>query len=76
MSSKKDSYGKFTGSERISGKKASDAFKSGNNAGMLFKKEAKNANDTKEYTMALHKLRIAENKNNGESLRGYFNDKN
>lgn len=81
----KPSAGSFTGSNRISGKKASDALKSGNNAGMLYKKEIKSASiehskthDTREYVrqtvMAQHKLRIAEKKSNGDSLRGYFGE--
>jgi hypothetical protein len=88
MSSKKESKSNtkiFTGSNRISGKKASDALKSGNNAGMLYKKEIKEAsvshaqtNNTREYvrqsTMAMHKLRIAEKQPNGDCLRGYFGE--
>ena len=45
---------------RLAGKTASDAFKAGNNAGMLFKKEAKAATTTQDYTKALTKLRSAE----------------
>ena len=75
----------FTGSNRISGKKASDALKSGNNAGMLYKKEIKEASvqhsqthNTQEYVrrtvMAQHKLRIAEKSKNGDCLRGWFGE--
>jgi hypothetical protein len=47
---------------RISGKSASDALKGGNNAGMLFKKEAKATTNIVEYRSALQKLRMKETK--------------
>lgn len=55
--------------QRLSGKVASDAFKKGNNAGMLFKKDAKAATNIHEYRDALQKLRMKESQNN--DLRGY-----
>jgi hypothetical protein len=70
------------GRNRISGKTSSDALKSGNNAGMLFLKEAKRIEPTfqqdrkqatREYTEALWKLRIAEKSSNGDVLRGFGN---
>ena len=56
---------------RISGKSASDALKKGNNAGMLFKKEAKAATNVTEYRTALQKLRVAESGPKGDSLRAW-----
>ena len=47
---------------RLSGKAASDTFKDRNNAGMLFKKEAKAATNIHEYRAALQKLRMKETK--------------
>jgi hypothetical protein len=47
---------------RLSGKSASNAFKNGNNAGMLFKKDAKAATNIHEYRTALQKLRMKETK--------------
>lgn len=54
---------------RLSGKTASDTFKGGNNAGMLFKKEAKAATTTTEYRTALERLRAAEIKD--DRLRSF-----
>jgi len=48
---------------RLSGKTASDAFKEGNNAGMLFKKEAKAATNIHDYRTALQRLRMKETDN-------------
>ena len=45
---------------RLSGKTASDALKKGNNAGMVYKKEAKAATTVQGQLQALQKLRIAE----------------
>ena len=68
------------GRNRISGKTSSDALKSGNNAGMLFLKEAKRIEPTfqqdrkqatREYTEALWKLRVAEKSSNGDVLRSF-----
>lgn len=55
--------------QRLSGKVASDVFKQGNNAGMLFKKDAKAATNIQEYRDALQKLRMKESQNN--DFRGY-----
>lgn len=56
---------------RLSGKQASDAFKSGNNAGMLYKKDAKAATNVQEYRDALQKLRMKEASSTDSSLRGW-----
>jgi hypothetical protein len=56
---------------RLSGKDASDAFKNRNNAGMLFKKEAKAATNIGEYRSALERLRMKEGSSN--NLRKYTN---
>ena len=47
---------------RLSGKAASDSLKMGNNAGMLFKKDAKAATNIHQYRSALQKLRMKETK--------------
>jgi len=47
-------------SQRLTGKVASDVFKKGNNAGMLFKKDAKAATNIHEYRTALQKFRMKE----------------
>jgi len=60
---------------RISGKAASDTFKKGNNAGMLFKKEAKAATTVDEYTASLQRLRSKEIDKGGDSLRKYAGEK-
>jgi hypothetical protein len=66
------------GDNRISGKRASDALKAGNNAGMNFLKEAKRiepmfAQDrhaaVRQYTNALYTLRISEKGANGDVLK-------
>ena len=66
---------------RMSGKTASDAFKSGNNSGMNFLKESKrviplfdkNPSDAlRQNTLSLHKLRASEKAHNGDLLRGFF----
>lgn len=56
---------------RLSGKQASDAFKGGNNAGMLFKKDAKGATNIQEYRDSLQKLRMKEAASKDDSLRGW-----
>lgn len=66
--------GRAAGAVRLSGKTASDALKAGNNAGMRFKKEAKAATSTRDYTRALQKLRVAETGPKGDSLRRYFGE--
>lgn len=58
---------------RLSGKTASDAFKSGNNAGMLFKKEAKASTNIGDYRSSLECLRMKEASSNDNSLRKYTN---
>jgi hypothetical protein len=58
---------------RLSGKTASDAFKSGNNAGMLFKKEAKASTNIGDYRSSLERLRMKEASSNDNSLRKYTN---
>ena len=58
---------------RLSGKTASDAFKNGNNAGMLFKKEAKASTNIDEYRKAQQRLRMKESSSNDNSLRKYTN---
>ena len=58
---------------RLSGKAASDTFKSGNNAGMLFKKEAKAATNIGEYRNSLERLRMREASSNENGLRKYTN---
>jgi len=58
---------------RLSGKDASDALKNHNNAGMLFKKEAKAATNVREYRSALENLRMKEIISNDNSLRKYTN---
>ena len=67
----KDINGVAASATRLSGKTASNAFKQGNNAGMLFKKEAKAATNIHEYTAALQRLRAAEIAKNGDNLRGF-----
>jgi hypothetical protein len=57
---------------RLSGKAASDAFKNHNNAGMLFKKEAKAATNIGEYRSSLERLRMKESSSNN-GLRKYTN---
>jgi len=54
---------------RLSGKTASDALKNGNNAGMVYKKEAKAATTVQGQLQALQKLRIAEKES--DLLREY-----
>jgi hypothetical protein len=56
---------------RLSGKKASDTFKAGNNAGMLFKKDMKNANDIHDIRSAQQRLRVNEITSKTNDLRGY-----
>lgn len=56
---------------RLSGKTASDAFKKGDNSGMLFKKEAKGATDINAYRAALEKQRMRETSSNSNDFRGY-----
>ena len=56
---------------RLSGKQASDAFKGGNNAGMLYKKEAKTVTNIQEHRDALQKLRMKEAASKDNSLRGW-----
>ena len=58
---------------RISGKKVSDAFKKGNNAGMLFKKDMKSANDIHDVRNAQQKLRMKEASAKDSHLRQYTN---
>ena len=58
---------------RLSGKAASDTFKNGNNAGMLFKKEAKAATTIGEYRSSLERLRMKESSSNDTGLRKYTN---
>ena len=74
----------MSGRNRISGKTSSDAFKAGNNAGMLFLKEAKRIEPTfqqdrkqatREYVNALQNLRTAEKSSNGDVLRGFYGNK-
>jgi hypothetical protein len=62
------------GDVRLSSKRASDAFRKGNNAGMLFRKEARAATTPREFTEALVKLRMAECRRDGDLLRGYFGE--
>lgn len=56
---------------RLSGKTASDAFKKGDNSGMLFKKEAKASTDINAYRAALEKQRMRETSSNSNDFRGY-----
>ena len=56
---------------RLSGKTASDAFKNGNNAGLLFKKQAKAATNIGEYRSSLERLRMKESSSNDNGLRKY-----
>jgi hypothetical protein len=56
---------------RLSGKAASDAFKNHNNAGMLFKKEAKAATTIGAYRNSLERLRMKESSSNDNGLRKY-----
>ena len=56
---------------RLPGKTASDAFKSGNNAGMLFKKEAKASTNIHEYRNAQQRLRMKEISSKDNTLRGF-----
>jgi hypothetical protein len=56
---------------RLSGKSASDAFKKGDNAGMLFKKEAKASTNIDEYRRAQERLRMSECSSN--TFRKYTN---
>ena len=65
--------GVTAGSTRLSGKAASDTFKNGNNAGMLFKKEAKAATNRGEYRSSLERLRMRESSSNDNGLRKYTN---
>lgn len=58
---------------RLSGKAASDTFKNGNNAGMLFKKEAKAATNIETYRSSLERLRMKESSSNDNGLRKYTN---
>jgi len=58
---------------RLSGKAASDTFKNHNNAGMLFKKEAKAATNIGEYRSSLERLRMKESSSNDNGLRKYSN---
>jgi hypothetical protein len=58
---------------RLSGKTASDTFKNGNNAGMLFKKEAKASTNIDEYRKAQQRLRMKESSSNDNTLRKYTN---
>ena len=58
---------------RLSGKTASDAFKNSNNAGMLFKKEAKASTNIDEYRKAQQRLRIKESSSKDNTLRKYTN---
>ena len=52
------------GQQRLNGKVASDVFKKGNNAGMLFKKDAKASTNIHDYRTALQKLRTKESQTN------------
>ena len=45
----------------------------GNNAGMLFKKEAKAATNIGEYRSSLERLRMRESSSNDNGLRKYTN---
>lgn len=65
----KDINGVKASAQRLLGKTASDVFKNGNNAGMLFKKEAKAATDIHDYRKALQTLRMKEA--NSNDLRGF-----
>jgi hypothetical protein len=58
---------------RLSGKTASDAFKNGNNAGMLFKKEAKAATTIGDYRSSLERLRMKESSSKDNTLRKFTN---
>ena len=58
---------------RLSGKAASDTFKNRNNAGMLFKKEAKAATNIGDYRNSLERLRMREASSNENGLRKYTN---
>ncbi len=58
---------------RLSGKTASDAFKNGNNAGMLFKKEAKASANIDEYRKAQQRLRMKESSSKDNTLRKFTN---
>ena len=58
---------------RLSGKTASDAFKKGNNAGMLFKKEAKASTNMEEYRRAQQRLRMKEISAKDDTLRKFTN---
>ena len=58
---------------RHSGKAASDTFKNRNNAGMLFKKEAKAATTIGEYRSSLERLRMKESSSINNGLRKYTN---
>ena len=60
---------------RVSGKSASDTFKQGNNAGMLFKKQAKAATTVDQYTSSLQCLRSKEIERGGDGLRKYAGEK-
>jgi len=60
---------------RLSGKSASDIFKQGNNAGMLFKKKAKAATTIDLYTTSLQHLRSKEIERGGDGLRKYAGEK-
>jgi len=65
--------GSAASSVRLSGKAASDTFKNRNNAGMLFKKEAKAATNIGEYRNSLERLRMREASSNENGLRKYTN---
>jgi hypothetical protein len=58
---------------RLSGKTASDAFKNGNNAGMLFKKEAKASTTIGDYRSSLERLRMKESSSKDNTLRKFTN---
>lgn len=58
---------------RLSGKTASDAFKKGNNAGMLFKKDMKHATNIHDVRTAQQRLRMKESSCRDSTLREYTN---
>jgi hypothetical protein len=57
---------------RLPGKTASDAFKKGDNSGMLFKKEAKASTNIGEYRTALQRQRMRESSKDN-TLRSFTN---
>jgi len=65
--------GAAAGAVRMSGKTASDAFKKGNNSGMLFKKEAKASTKIEDYRTALQRQRMRESSSKDNTLRGFTN---